>query len=381
MIKHTHLKILFLQFLTGITFSSALMIPFYFSNWVLSTEVFLLFWMYQLGVLLFEIPTWLFASKYGEKIWLSIWYFLMFLFFVLLNQGESFIYFAVLQLVLACAKAFQSGSVNTLIFDYAEKNEINHKLLRSNFQILWLVLWAITTILGGAIFYYFWYSIVFYIEALFFLVAVFYILSFNLKIHSNSKNHTYSRILSDSLQFLSQNKKISIIGIILYWLLWLEAWIYISLQDKYINWLHFPIEYLWLILTALTWASIIFTKLVSKRESKDINKLLIISLIIFLIASWFNYLYTSIIIFSLFFLTQIVRGINILVDDEILKRIDNWIWASVISLLGFSERLIFFLFSLIVYLFGISSLLLIFIISSVLLLIYFLYFNVNKREY
>ena len=381
MIKHKHFKILFLQFLTGITFSSALIIPFYFSNGVLSTEVFLLFWFFQLGILLFEIPTWLFASKYGEKIWLSIWYFLMFLFFVLLNQGEWFIYFAVLQLVLACAKAFQSGSVNTLIFDYAEKNEINHKLLRSNFQILWLVLWTITTILGGAIFYYFWYSIVFYIEALFFLFAVFYILSFKLKVHSNPRNKNYSKIFTDSLKFLSQNKKISVIGMILYWLLWLEAWIYISLQDEYINWLQLPIEYLWWILALLTWASIIFTKLVSKRESKDINKLLVISLIIFLIASWFNYLNTSIIIFSLFFLTQIVRGVNILVDDEILNKIDNWIWSSVISLLGFSERITFFLFSLIVYLFGISSLLLIFIISWVLLLIYFLYFNIIKREY
>ncbi len=380
MIKLNHFKILFLQFLTGITFSSALIIPFYFSNGVLSTEVFLLFWFFQLGILLFEIPTWLFASKYGEKIWLSIWYLLMFVFFLLLAIGGWFFYFIILQLLLACAKAFQSGSINTFIYDYAEDNKINHKQLRSDFQILGLILWTLTTVLWGFIFYYFWYTIVFYLEALFFLIAIFYILSFKLKIHTDSKQYNYSKIFSESIKFLSKNKKISIVGLILYWLLWLEAWIYISLQDKYINGLNLPVEYLWWVLALLTGISIIFTKFVSKRETKDLNKLLVISLVIFLIASWLNYVYSSLLIFLLFYLTQIVRGVNILIDDEILNKIDNWIWSSVISLLGFSERIIFFLFSFLIYLFNINGLLLIFITSSIFLWIYILFFSIKYKQ-
>ncbi len=101
--------------------------------------------------------------------------------------------------------------------------------------------------------------------------------------------------------------------------------------------------------------------------------LLLLSLLTFILSSWLNYYFTSIIVFITFFITQIVRWVNILIDDKVLSKIDNWIWASVLSLLGFSERLIFFTLSLIIFIFKINALLVIFVLSSILFFLYIWY--------
>lgn len=373
MIKYKELKILLLQVLTWITFSSALIIPFYFSKWVLNTDVFLLFWIYQIAILLFEIPTWLLSSKFWERIWLSIAYIFMFLFFILLSFWDWFLYFALLQFILAISRAFQSWSVNSLIYDFSSENKINHKKLRADYQILWLVIWLLTTLIWSFLVLKVWYTWIFYIEALLFLLASIYVLSFKIKDTYNIEYKKVINIFNDSILFLKNNKNIMFSWFILYSLLWLEAWIYISIQDTYLNSLKLPLEYLWLILVLLTIVSIIFTKIISKKSYKYINILLLLSLITFILSSWLNYYFTWLIVFVTFFITQIVRWINILIDDKVLSKVDNWIWASVISLLGFSERLIFFSFSLIVFIFKINALLVIFVLSLILLFIYILY--------
>ena len=149
--------------------------------------------------------------------------------------------------------------------------------------------------------------------------------------------------------------------------------IYISIQDTYLNSLNLPLEYLWWVLALLTIVSIIFTKIISKKDYIYINMLLLLSLLTFILSSWLNYYFTSIIVFITFFITQIVRWVNILIDDKVLSKIDNWIWASVLSLLGFSERLIFFTLSLIIFIFKINALLVIFVLSSILFFLYIWY--------
>lgn len=372
-LKYNELKILLLQVLTWITFSSALIIPFYFSNWVLNTDVFLLFWIYQIVILLFEIPTWLFSSQFWERVWLSVGYIFMFLFFILLSFWESFLYFALLQFILAISKAFQSWSVNSLIYDYAIYNKLDHKKLRADYQILWLIIWLFTTLIWSFLVLGLWYSLIFYIEAILFLLASFYVLSFKLKETYEIDGKKSIQIFKDSIVFLKNNRNIMFSWLILYFLLWLEAWIYISIQEVYLNELKLPLEYLWLVISMLTISSIIFTKIISRKDYKYINILLLLSLLTFLISSGLNYYFTSIIVFITFFITQIVRWVNIIIDDKILSKIDNWIWSSVISLLGFSERLIFFTFSLIVFVFKINALLLIFILSILLLFIYYIH--------
>lgn len=371
--KYKKLRILLLQALTWITFSSALIIPFYFSNWVLNTDVFLLFWIYQIVILLFEIPTWLFSSKFWEKVWLSVGYIFMFLFFVLLSFWEGFLYFALLQFILAISKAFQSWSINSLIYDYAIYNKLDHKKLRADYQILWLIIWLLTTLIWSFLVLSLWYSLIFYIEAILFLIASFYVLSFKLNETYKIDSKKSIQIFKDSIIFLKNNRNIMFSWLILYFLLWLEAWIYISIQEVYLNELKLPLEYLWLVISILTIFSIIFTKIISRKDYKYINTLLLLSLLTFLISSGLNYYFTWIIVFITFFITQIVRWVNIIIDDKVLSKIDNWIWSSVISLLGFSERLIFFTFSLIVFVFKINALLLIFVLSLILLFFYYKY--------
>ncbi len=373
------MQILLLQVLTWATFSSALIIPFYFSKWVLNTDVFLLFWIYQIAILLFEIPTWVVSSKFWEKTWLFAAYVFMFLFFVLLNFWQWFIYFAVLQLILAISRAFQSWSIHSLIYDFALENKINHKKLRADYQILWLMIWLITTILWSFLVLKLWYTQIFYIEAILFLIAAIYMLSFEIKkTHKwqnakcqNAKNIT--EIFKNSLIFLWKNKNIMFSWFILYFLLWLEAWIYISMQDIYLNWLLLPLEYLWWVLALLTIVSIFFTKIISKVDYKYMVVLLWISLLSFILASISNYYFSWLLVFMTFFATQIVRWVNILIDDKLLSKIDNWIWSCVLSLLGFSERLIFFSFSLIIFIFKVNALLVILILSLVLLFLYMFY--------
>ena len=233
-IWYKELKILLLQILTWVTFSSALIIPFYFSGWVLSTDIFLLFWIYQIGVLLFEIPTWIFSSKFWEKIGLSIWYIFMFLFFVLLSLWEWFLYFALLQFILAISKAFQSWSINSLIYDFALENKLNHKKLRANYQILWLIIWLLTTLVWSFLALKLWYTLIFYIEALLFLIASVYILSFKVKKTYKLENKKATLIFKDSITFLKGNRNIMFSWFLLYFLLWLEAWIYIYLYKIHI---------------------------------------------------------------------------------------------------------------------------------------------------
>jgi fucose permease len=60
-------KIILIAILQSMTIASGILIPFFMGYGSSTSDIFLFTAVYQIAILLLEIPTGLIASKYGEK--------------------------------------------------------------------------------------------------------------------------------------------------------------------------------------------------------------------------------------------------------------------------------------------------------------------------
>ncbi len=106
--KSSVFKLYLLGFLKELTISSAILLPFYFSLSITEGQVFILLAIYQISILLAEIPTGLIASRFGEKVSVMTGFFMSAIFFLVLPFVTGFTFVIFLQIISAISVAFLS---------------------------------------------------------------------------------------------------------------------------------------------------------------------------------------------------------------------------------------------------------------------------------
>lgn len=158
----------------------------------------------------------------------------------------------------------------------------------------------------------------------------------------------------------------------------IEASTFSLFQLDYIH-LGFQKELLGIFLAIFTLFSLVFLqifKIFPKLFSFRIFP--IVSLTFIISVSFYKILDIPILIFLLF-LTQIIRPMDIFVENMIFEKISDSSASFVLSFLSFFERIFFAIFSLIIAIFGLSVNILVIVFSSILFL-FSLYFLKNNLK-
>ena len=375
--KIAELKLYTLGFFSSATFASAIILPFYFFNHIDEQQTFVLIAIYQVAVLLFEIPTWLVATRYGEKVSIICWYALSFLMYLLFPFMSTFFWFVILQIISALSVAFLSWSMSAFIKDFSVHHGMIFTTIKSKYRIVTLLTWILTTIIWWLLIA-FWYLHAFFLQAFIYIVAVIVIQWIQSNPVHITNTFSIKKILSKSLKILS-HRQILQPSFLVYSFLALEASVYISFQYEYIDVLQFNELYLWFFLALFSVASIVFTRLiVHKKRSLHPFFLLWIGLI-FLVTSWFHLLYGAFLTLLLYYFTQIIRPMDIPLEEKILHSIDDKSWSTILSLLWFFERIVFLLIAVVMIVLHVQWVNVIFFWSWIVVLIYILMLILPKN--
>lgn len=162
-------------------------------------------------------------------------------------------------------------------------------------------------------------------------------------------------------------KNIFFASIFIFSFLAIEASTFSLFQLDYIS-LGFQSEFLGIFLAIFTLFSLIFLQIFKNFPRLFSFKIFPIIAIIFIISVSFYKIFHLPILIFLLFLTQIIRPMDIFVENMIFEKISDNSASFVLSFLSFFERIFFVIFSLIVAIFGISVNILVVIFSLILLL-------------
>lgn len=350
---------------------------FYLAREFSVSEIFLLLGIYQGSILLSEIPTGYIASRFGNKN--SVLFGLISQIFAisLLFFANNFYILIFVQIFLAISVAFLSGSFATFLYSFSENFGENFIKIRSDTRSISLISGLISISLG-TLFLPFGFEKIFIFQLFLILISIilFFLLpSFLQKKWKNPKNFTKMLI---EVKNIFVHRNIFFASFFVFSFLAIEASAFSLFQLDYIH-LGFQKELLGIFLAIFTLFSLVFLqifKIFPKLFSFRIFP--IISLIFIISVSFYKILDIPILIFLLF-LTQIIRPMDIFVENMIFEKISDSSASFVLSFLSFFERIFFAIFSLIIAIFGLSVNILVIVFSSILFL-FSLYFLKNNSK-
>lgn len=337
-------KVILIAVLQSMTFASGVVIPYFMGYWSTASDIFLFTAVYQFAILLFEIPTGLIASKFWEKNSIILWFLLTGIYYLTLNYTTTSEWFLVLQWLLWCSVAFLSGSLNTFLKYFSSTQWYSYIDLRKKYKIITLIIWIITTILG-------WFlsahvtNIVFIIQALLFFVIIGIILSIPYNPEHKFIEKSYLWMIKKSISVL-RGKDIFLPTIFIYSFLAIEAGVYVWFQTQYIWALDLPKEYIWIGLWLFVVASAIFTSYLPKQKRVLSRSFLTIIALCFILPLLSNVVYPSLLSLWLLYITQIIRPMDIPIEDKILNLVKDNTWSTVLSFVWFYERITFILITI-----------------------------------
>ena len=361
-------KLYLLGFLKELTVSSAILLPFYFSLSITEGQVFILLAIYQISILLAEIPTGLIASRFGEKVSIIAGLFIGAIFFFILPFITEFIFAVFLQILSAISVAFLSWSIPSFMNDLCKDAEKDFTEIRSKYKIITMTTGVLATIIWGFLLY-LWYTYIFWLQSGFLLLAIVVISTINSNLQHKFTEFKFFSILKRSYRIV-QEKEVFIPAIFIFSFLAVEAAVYAAFQSEYINNLAFNPEYLGIFLSIFLLFSIGFTHFLARKKWVLNQSFLLLIGCIFIVVSYAHLIFWS--IYSLLFLyfTQIIRPMDIPLESLIFKKIDDNIWSTVLSLMSFFERFMFLIIVWFMNIFSLSAMQTIFSFSLVIIAIY-----------
>jgi fucose permease len=368
-------KLFFINLLQSITLASWIVIPFFMWYWSSASDIFLIICVYQISILCFEIPTGLIGSRYWEKVSIVLGFWLSAVYYFLLWSATTLIMFLWLQILLWCSVACLSGSINTFLKYFASKEWYSYIDIRKKYRIVTLIIWVLATALGWFMSHY-GMSWIFYIQWFIFLLLIWVIYSIPYNPEHDFVEKSYPSIIKKSISVLSK-KDIFLPTIFIYSFLAIEASVYIWFQTQYIWTLQLPKEYLWTALWIFVLVATFFTSWVPKKSWVLSKSFLICIALCFIIPSFLNAWYPSIISLIFLYITQVIRPMDIPMEDKILNLVTDNSWATVLSFVWFYERVWFMIITVLIYIFNYPVFYVLWY-SSILLLIIYLLFQKSK---
>jgi MFS family permease len=224
----------FFSFLSGLTFYTAALIPFY-TNWghisltqVQFLQAWLMFWAFIL-----EIPTGVIADKFGRKYSVALGCLMTFLSFVVYGTFPNFIAFLVAEFLAALGIALMSGASEALLYDSLkeEKNESKFKNIFGRSFSIGQIAAIISAPIGGFIASKFGLNIPMMASAIPALIAVFIIMTAKEPIIAmkGSEEKKYINIAKNGISSFIRNKNLKVLalnGILVYTGAYFLIWLY-----------------------------------------------------------------------------------------------------------------------------------------------------------
>lgn len=241
---------------------------FFLSKWLSMAEIFAIQSIFAFWVLVFEVPSWYFADNYWRKKSIVLWLFITTISFSLYPFWESFLYFALVELIMWIGLSFVSWADSALLYDTlksSKKEDSYHKIESKFFSyssysgaIAW-ILWGIIASID--ILY------PFYMEALIIFLA--FIVSFLLVEEKHSieiiweEKRNILKILEHSLH---KNKKLK-------WLI-IFSWFFASstLASVWFSQAHFQNVWVPIALFGIIWSFMMFVRWIFSSFSHSFEK-------------------------------------------------------------------------------------------------------------
>lgn len=213
------IKVLYFITLVGELY---LIIPiwmFFYLRYISYEQIALITIIQQVTSIIFEVPTGAFADIFGKKITLIIAYILYALSLVFMPFGNTFIYFAIFEIIRGIAKALISGSFEALTYDSLKEIKLSKLFpaVTSQFITISWFGYIIAGILGG-ILYDIWFGLPYIILGFFYTVNIvlFFVYIKEPHIDSNKvslKNYLHQN--TEGFKELFSNSRITILTITL----------------------------------------------------------------------------------------------------------------------------------------------------------------------
>lgn len=325
-------------------FLAPLIVPFYFSRWLDTSQVFLLQSIFAISVVFLEIPTWFIGDKIWRKQSVLIGSVFSFWAWFLLIWAQWFWTLALTELLMAFWASFYSWSDSALLYDTLIENweETRYKKISGKYFAIWTLAASLSSLIGwwlwGIDFLYAIYAqLILYMFA--FILVLFLI---EPERHKLDKHESAMTQIKRILQYSYWHAEIKRL-IIIWWLINASTLTSFWIFQPYLLDVWMPTSYFWILFALITvvWA-------ISSIYAHDYEVYLwrkwsllsmpIIIMVAYLVLGFFPSLRMSLI----FFWFQFVRWIVwVVMWDYVNKLVDSSIRATVLSLQSLSMRFFF----------------------------------------
>jgi len=156
------------SFLKNQTYFVPIMILFFQDIGLNYTNIFWIFTIASVFSFIIEIPTGVFADKYGNRKSIILSKFFIVISFIIFGLANNFIILLVANLIYELGKSFRSGTETAFIFNYLsqDKNHPSYTKIKINQKFYARISESFAALLGGFVAYRLGFNIVFFIAAI-----------------------------------------------------------------------------------------------------------------------------------------------------------------------------------------------------------------------
>ncbi|MBI4440560.1 MFS transporter [Candidatus Woesearchaeota archaeon] len=338
-------KYYFIECLSGFLLIMPIIVPFYQSNGLSVTDVFLIQAAFSLAITLLEIPTGYFADAYGRKNSIIFGLALWSLGFWMYTFSYTFTGFLLSELTLGAGAAFVSGANTALIYDtlLQLKKQSSFKQVKGNLDFISSLSEAVASILGGLL------AVIslrtpFLVEAIIITFALPFAFSLyepkrDVYFHRQGHLQSLYRITHFSLRKHKKVKWLILFGSVLSTGTLIMVW----LEQPYFTYVGLPLGYFGVIWALHNICVGFFSKYAGYFEQKIGKKRLLIALpFLFVVSSIGLAVAATLFTIILFFVFSFIRSMNrVLLVDYINVYVSSDSRATVLSINSFVGRLFF----------------------------------------
>jgi hypothetical protein len=222
---------------------------------------------------------------------------------------------------------------------FATKEWFSYVDVRKKYTLVTLIIGIVATIIGWLLSTYAT-QMIFLFQALIYITIIWVVISIPYNPEHNFVEKSYLSMIKKSISILRQ-KDIFLPMIFIYSFLAIEAWIYVWFQTQYIWILWMDKGNLWIWISIAVVFSLFFTHFLPQKKWV-LNKWFFIFIsLCFIVPLFMNVFYPSVISLCLLYLAQIIRPMNIPLENKILNIVTDNTWSTVLSFVGFYERVLF----------------------------------------
>ena len=244
-------KMYFYQFLTGMYFTSAVLIPFY-TDWahISFAQAMILQSFFTVCIFILEVPTGAIADYFGRKTSIILSCIFLILGPILYASSKNFHIFFIAEFLFALGVALASGAEEAIIYDSLKElgKENESKKVFSKFNSLHMLGITISAPVGGIIAKYMGLQFPMFLTAIPTFIALFFVISIKEpSINKQEESLRYLKTIKSGFTYLIKNKTLKILAtdfIVIYVISYFIIWLYqvalknLGVDIKYFGFIH-----------------------------------------------------------------------------------------------------------------------------------------------